>query len=99
MTQKLITMTQKELFRSEIITNLINGIINGTDASKQLDLSVRQIQRLKAKVLTHGIKALAHGNRGKSSNRKIDEQTIIRITNIIKKNYFDFGPTLVHEKL
>ncbi len=37
MAQKLICMTEKELSRYEIIKNLINGKINGTDASKQID--------------------------------------------------------------
>ncbi|MEK9130374.1 MAG: hypothetical protein AAB526_03210 [Patescibacteria group bacterium] len=47
MTQKLIFMTEKEIVRYNVIQNLINGKINGTDASKQIGLSVRQIKRLK----------------------------------------------------
>jgi Trp operon repressor len=47
---ELITMTNKELSRYEIIKKLIRKEINGTEAAKQLNLSVRQVKRLKVKV-------------------------------------------------
>ena len=50
MTQKLICMTKKELSRYEIIKDLIAGKINGTDASKQIGVTIRHIKRLKLKV-------------------------------------------------
>ena len=56
-------MTEKELSRINIIQNLIDGKINGTDASKQIGVSVRHIKRLKAKVINLGTKGLIHGNR------------------------------------
>ena len=60
---KLIAMTQKELSRYEIIKGLMRRKINGTEAAKQLNLSVRQIRNLKAKVRKYGIKGAIHGNR------------------------------------
>lgn len=99
MTQQLITMTQKELLRYDIIQNLIDGRINGTEASKQINLSVRQIKRLKARVKLYGAKAIIHKNRGKTSNRKIPETKINKIKRIVKENYHDFGPTFAVEKL
>ena len=50
MEQKLISMTEKELTRHNIVKNLINGKINGKDASKQIQASVGQIRRIKARV-------------------------------------------------
>ena len=55
MTQKLICMTKKELSRYEIIKDLIAGKINGTDASKQIGVTIRHIKRLKLKVDNNGI--------------------------------------------
>jgi len=50
MRKELIIMTNKESRRYDIIKDLINKKINGTQASIKLSLSVRQIKRLKARV-------------------------------------------------
>ncbi len=99
MAQKLITMSQKELSRYDIIKQLINGKINGTDASKQIGVSVRHVKRLKLKVSEQGAAGLIHGNRGKESNRKLDDNIIAKAEKYLKEKYYDFGPTLATEKL
>ena len=95
----IITMTNKEARRYEVINNLIAQKINGTDAGKLLELSVRQIKRLKAKVIKEGIKGIIHKLRGKRSNNKTADALLEEIKKIIQKNYSDFGPTLTMEKL
>ncbi len=97
--EKLITMTTKEIRKYDIIKNLINKKINGTQAAKQLNLSIRQTKRLKAKVKIKGIWGIIHGNRGKKSNREIDPNLKNEIIGIIKENYQDFTPILAQEKL
>ena len=92
-------MTEKELSRYEIINNLINNKINGTDASKQVGVSVRQTKRLKAKVLKYGAKGLIHSSRGKESNRKLDSETIKKANKLLKEKYYFCKPTLASEKL
>lgn len=97
--KQLITMTQKELSRYEVIKRLLNKEINGTEAAKQIGVSVRQIRNLKSKVKKYDVKGIIHGNRGKPGNRKIDKETIDKIELIVKKKYSDFGPTFAAEKL
>ncbi len=99
MTQKLISMTERELKRGDVIKDLIDGKINGTDASKQIDLSTRQIRRLKAIVKQHGVTGLIHGNRGKKSNRKLNNEILEKVQNHIREKYYYFGPKLASEKL
>ena len=99
MTQPLISMSQKELSKYEIITNLIGGLMNGTQAARQLNLTVRHIKRLKKKVKEHGPISLIHGNRGKPSNRRITPEVIARAKTCLKKHYHDFKPTFASEKL
>lgn len=99
MAQKLITMAEQELSRYDIIKDLIDKKINGTDASKQIGVSVRQVKRLKRKVIKFGHKGLIHGNRGKGSNRKLDSGTIEKAKRYLREKYYDFGPTLAAEKL
>jgi len=96
---KLIAMTQKELSRYEIIKGLMRRKINGTEAAKQLNLSVRQIRNLKAKVRKYGIKGAIHGNRGKPSNRRVPDKKVEEMKRIVESKYRDFGPTFASEKL
>ena len=94
-----ITMTPKELSRYEVIKRLIKKEINGTEAAKQLFLSVRQVKNLKARVKTCGVKGIIHGSRGKPSNRRISGDKIKKIEKIVKGSYSDFGPSFASEKL
>jgi hypothetical protein len=94
-----ITMTTQEAERLTIINNLIARKINGTDAGKQLRLSVRQVKRLKARVIKKGASGIVHGLRGKKSNQRIPKKLLAKAQKLITKNYGDFGPTLATEKL
>jgi len=99
MEQKLICMTEKELSRYDVINDLIDNKINGTDASMQIGVSVRHIKRLKVKVNEYGLKGLAHKSRGRTGNRKLDPEIIKKAEKHLKEEYYDFGPTFAAEKL
>lgn len=99
MTQETITMSKKELSRYEVIKRLIRKEINGTEAAKQLNLSVRQVKRIKAKIIKMGPKGVIHSGRGKQGNKRIPEETIKKAEKIVKKDYSDFGPKFASEKL
>ena len=99
MSQKLITMTEKELSKYDVIKDLIDKKINGTDASKKVGLSIRHVKRLKSIVSKSGPEGLAHKSRGKSSNRKLNPHIVEKAKILLKKEYYDFGPTLASEKL
>jgi len=92
-------MTEKEILRHSVIKNLIEGRINGTDASKQIQVSVRQVRRIKVKVKQKGAEGVIHGNRGRISNRRIDNETIAKTIALLEKKYQGFKPTLAAEKL
>lgn len=97
--KQLITMTKKELSRYEIIQRLIKKDINGTTASLQMGLTVRQVKNIKARVLEKGPDGIIHQSRGKEGNRKMDDNKVKNIENIVKEKYSDFGPTFASEKL
>ncbi len=92
-------MTPKEINHYAIVEKLINKEINGTQAASLLKLSIRHIKKLKARVKKYGLKALVHGNRGKSSSRRIPEQEKDRIIKLIHKHYSNFKPGFASEKL
>lgn len=94
-----ITMSSKEIKKHDIIKKIITKELNGNQASQLLNLSTRQIRRLKAKVRRQGIKGLVHGNRGKPSNRQVPIKEKQKIITLLHQHYYDFGPLLASEKL
>ena len=99
MEKEIIGMTQKDLARYQVIKNLIAKLINGTDAAKQLSLSLRQVKRLKARTITDGAKGIIHKLRNKQSNHKTDPVLYQKAKELIEADYPDFGPVFAHEKL
>lgn len=95
----LITMSNKELDKYQIIKKLIAGHLKGGRAADLLNLSLRQVRRLKGKVKKLGAKGLIHGNRGQASPHRLDDQQKETIVAILTKHYYDFGPTFASEKL
>ncbi len=99
MTQEIITMSKKELFRYEVIKRLIRKEINGTEAAKQTNLSVRQVKRIKAGIIREGEQGVIHRSRGKPGNRRINQNIIEKAKYWLNKRYSDFQPTFASEKL
>ena len=90
----------KEINRYEVAQKLIKKRINEKEAQKLMNLkSVRQVRRIKKRVIKEGIKGMAHHSRGQSGNRKLDEGFIKKIIKIVKEKYYDFKPTFAAEKL
>jgi transposase len=96
---ELIVMTQKELSRYDIIKRLIRKEINGSEAAKQMGLSIRQVKRIKARVIKEGPKGIIHRSRGRVGNRRIKPEIIEKAKYWLKNRYFDFQPTFASEKL
>jgi len=96
---KLITVTQNDMNKYDVINKAISGSFTNQKTATKLGISDRQVRRLKNKVRTSGIEGILHGNRGKTSNRKTAPLQEKKIVTIITKKYPDFGPTLATEKL
>lgn len=94
-----LSMSQRELDKYEIIKRTIRGELTVKDAARRLVLSVRHTKRLKAVVRQHGPAGLIHGNRGKPGNRRLADNKRAEIIKLLKKHYYDFGPTFASEKL
>lgn len=95
----IISMSVKETSRITILEKLMKKEIKQKHASHMLSLSVRQIRRLVKRYKRLGVAGIPHQSRGRVGNRRTAETTLSQITEIIRTRYFDFGPTLAHEKL
>ena len=68
-------MTRKQLKRNTVITQVIDGLITREKAAELLDLSVRQIDRIKKSYLQEGVESLIHKNTGRKPSHALDEET------------------------
>ena len=96
---KTITMTEKEIFRLNIINQLIAKTIGIGQAATQLGLSVRQVKRLKKRVVAKPADGIVHGLRGKGGNRGTSNDIIETASKLLRETYADFKPTFAAEKL
>jgi hypothetical protein len=94
-----INVSAKELKRYDILQRLIHRKINGTEAASLLNMSVRNVRRLKAAVRKRGITGLRHNNAGRPGNRRLPDRERQMIIRIIRCRYADFHPTFAAEKL
>lgn len=92
-------MNVKEADRYRILMAVMTKKITLREASVLLKTSYRQASRLKAKFSANGVKALISGKRGRIGNRAMRTDQEKDIIDIIRKNYREYGPTLLSEKL
>jgi Winged helix-turn helix len=95
----LVLMSERELHRIEVLSQVLDGATSVTSAANLLALSPRQVQRLILKFTEEGAPALRHKARGRPSNNRIRVGVRDYALALIRENYADFGPTLAAEKL
>src|SRR6202142_3131528 len=93
-TKDTFFMTEADNLKESTLRKLVAKLINGTQAAEILQLSTRQVRRLKKRFVKKGIKGILHQNRGKVSNQAVPEDTRKEIVKLIRGKYPDFGPTL-----
>lgn len=92
-------MMQKERQRGHTLKLLQEGMMGLEKAAELMQVSYRQAKRLKAKFVRGGEKALAHGNRGRSSGHAISEEVRRRVLHLSQEVYSDFNDTHFTEML
>ncbi|HEY0714295.1 MAG TPA: ISNCY family transposase, partial [Polyangia bacterium] len=96
---ELLVMSTRELDRLEVIKQVVDGRTTARAAAALLDLSAKQITRLRQAYERDGAAALVSRKRGRPSNRKLAADIEERVVQLVRDRYADFGPTLAREKL
>ena len=96
---KLLTMSNQEITRLEIMQRLRDKRLKQFEAARMLGISVRQVKRLFRAFKAHGAVGLVSQRRGRPSNNRLDPGIMQKAIDLIYERYQDFGPTLAHEKL
>jgi hypothetical protein len=97
--EPLLIMRNEEIDKLRVIREIIDGKLSWREASERLQVSVRQVGYLCAQVRGQGNRGIIHGLRGKPSNHRLDLKLVEEATELVRKCYSDFGPTLANEKL
>ena len=88
---KEITLSMKEQEKLAIIIRYSDGVITGSEAAKQLGLTVRQIQRKKKTYLAEGMSSIIHKSKGKTTNRGFSKELSDRILSLYKEEYLGWN--------
>lgn len=95
----LITMSERDLQRIEILSKVVAGHMTMVSAAHVLDLSERQVRRLLERMRTDGAASIRHKAIGRPSNNRINDGIRDYAVALVRERYTDFGPTLATEKL
>jgi hypothetical protein len=97
--EPLYTMSPTELTRLATLEALKTGQVRLVEAARRLELSVRQVKRLKRAYIRDGAAGLISKQRGRPSNHRTDPDLISAAIGRVRERYADFGPTFASEKL
>jgi len=93
-------MTQRDRDRLIALKKARKGLITQRQAAEEIGQTERHIRRLLVKQKREGDQAVIHGQRGRRSNRKLDEKSQAMAVAILgQEKYRGFGPTLASEYL
>lgn len=95
----LVTLSQEELARVEILVLLDKHLITWVEASSLLKVKKSQVYRLLQRYRLAGPSGLISKSRGVQSNRAFPSSVKTLVLALIRENYSDYGPTLIAEIL
>ena len=95
----MVTMSQKEFQRVKVIENAAGGRLSVREASRLLQLSERQVQRLKSRYRPDSVGWVQHGNRGRSMPWAVSLPQKQLILSLARGKYEGFNDSHLAEKL
>ena len=92
-------MSQQELQRIKVIENAVEGRVGVARAAELLELSPREVKRLKRRYQAGDAAWVYHGNRGKSPANRISKTVRQQVVELAQGRYQGFNDTHLWEKL
>jgi transposase len=85
--ESLVTLNIKEQKRLMVISKVERGEVGGREAATVLGISLRHFRRLMAGYRKEGVRALAHGNRGRAPANALDGGLRKRVIELAVSKY------------
>jgi transposase len=92
-------LSQKELQRVKVIENAVARRLSVNEAAELLQLSARQVKRLKQQHQEADAAWVHHGNRGRSPANKLPSAVQQQVVELARGRYAGFNDSHLHEKL
>lgn len=99
MKEESISLTMTELNKLDVIQRSLSGTLTVAAAAELLQRTERHIYRLRNKIRQHGPPGIIHGNRGKTSPRKVPDEVKKQILTLHRTQYHMCNDTHFNEKL
>lgn len=99
MLEGYLLMSASERDRSHLVRRIIEKSLSRREAAERLGIGIRQIKRLVRAWKRQGDHGLVSRQRGRAAHNRLSEATRLRIEQLLRATYPDFGPTLASEKL
>jgi transposase len=99
MRRETFRLSQKELQRVAALSSCMKGDLACARAAELLDLTPRQVKRLKSRYRQGGEAALAHTSRGRPSPRRLPDRVRARLLHLARTRYASFNDPHLCEKL
>ena len=80
-------LSPKEVRRLSVLQQLEAGMLTSGDAARLVQVSRRQLRRLRSAYRASGATALAHGNRGRRPVNAIDPSSAERVVALASSSY------------
>ena len=95
----MVTVSQKEFQRVKVIENAVAGRLKVSEAARLLQLSERQVQRLKRRYRPDCVDWVHHGNRGRPMPWALPAALRRKILELARGKYRDFNDSHLCQKL
>ncbi len=97
--QTSYTMTPREMTREAVLRAVESGDMSTADAAQALELSERQVRRIRKRYREEGARGLIHRNRGRRSARRLGDEEVKRIVELVRERYRDYNDVHLSEVL
>jgi len=85
--QEMLTLNRKEQRRLQLMNWLEGGVMGMDEAAGMMEVSVRQVRRIRAAYRGRGAAALAHGNRGRRPCNGVAAEVAERVVELTRERY------------
>jgi len=95
----MVTLSQKELQRVKVIENAVAGRLSVSESARLLQLSERQVQRLKRRYRPDSVAWVHHGNRGRPMPWALPAAVRRTVLQLARGKYAGFNDSHLCQKL
>ena len=86
-----VAFTMQQVSRFAVLQHLHQGGINNSQAAEALQISVRQVQRLRRRIEQFGPPGVLHGNAGRAPANKAEHACREHLVLLVQQHYADYN--------